>query len=54
MVITFLSQKNNNCKLQQNLDVERKGFDDKLKRELEALKDQLKVCLIVLLGPSVS
>ncbi|KAI0218823.1 hypothetical protein LSAT2_029545 [Lamellibrachia satsuma] len=35
--------KNHNVKLQNSLDTERKGFDEKLKREIGALKEQLQV-----------
>ena len=46
LLLTFgLFQKNHNVKLQNSLDTERKGFDEKLKREIGALKEQLQVRL---------
>ncbi len=41
-VVSFL-QKTQNNKLHSSLDGERKSFEDKLKREMGALKEQLQV-----------
>jgi len=36
-------QKEQNTKLQQTIDSDRKGFEDRLRRDLGALKEQLQV-----------